>query len=188
MSSRKREKTHDRPDPPGWRRAVVPMVNLWLVLHFAAVGLAAATAGPSSELTLALWGVFRPYLLPLYLNQGYGFYAPEPTPSTLLEYDVVKPDGSIVSGRIPDASLSPRLLYQRNLLLCEHLNLAPDEGLQAWYRSYARHLCHLHGARVVRLVRVTHYPPTPAMVQEGVATDDPSTYQRVSLGDFPCEP
>ncbi len=187
MSSRKRDKPRRDAAPGRWRWRLT-LVNVWLVLHFIAVGLAAGTAGPTSELAVALWGVFKPYLLPLYLNQGYGFYAPEPTPSNLLEFEAELADGRTIQGVVPDPSLKPRLLYQRNLLLTEHVTLAPPDRISAWYKSYARHLCHAHGARSVRLTRVTHYPPTREMVRQGVATDDPSTYERVSLGEYPCEP
>ena len=176
------------PAPNMVRNFLRGLVNVWIVLHFVAIFSAAATAGPSSELLESLWKVFQPYLQVLYLNHGYGFFAPEPAPSMMLEYEAVLPDGSVKSGRNPPIEgIQPRLLYQRNLLLTEHLHLAPADRHDEWYRSYARHLCHALGARRVRLTTLVHSPPSPTMVRSGYEDDDPILYERFYLGEFPCE-
>jgi hypothetical protein len=156
------------------------------VWHFSAIVAAAASAGPTSGLILTAWKVFRPYLQALYLNHGYNFFAPEPNPTTLLDFEAERADGTVVHGRIPDRSIQPRLLYQRYLLLTEHIGIAPLALQEHWYRSYARHLCHRYGAAQIKLTRLTHYPPTMEMVRNGATLDGPVTYAEVNAGTFPC--
>lgn len=100
-------------------------INVWVVLHFTAIIAAAATIGPAAGYVLATWQLFHPYVQFLFLNHGFNFYAPEPSSSMLMEFEAVRPDGSSVTGRIPDPTLWPRLLYQRHLLLTEHISIAP---------------------------------------------------------------
>jgi hypothetical protein len=161
-------------------------INVWVVLHFTAIIAAAATIGPTSDYVLATWQIFRPYLQLLFLNHGFNFYAPEPSSSMLMEFEAVRPDGSTVSGKIPDPSLWPRLLYQRQLLLTEHISIAPDDR-RPWYRSYAHHLCRKHGASKVHLTLVNHVPMPMEMVRNGGRLDDPFTYTKLDLGDFSCD-
>jgi hypothetical protein len=176
--------------PTGW--AKYPLLrwvaSTWVVLHFTAIVVAAASAGPTySGLVGGVWTVFRPYLQIFYLNHGYQFFAPEPAPSTLLDYEVEAADGTVVArGRVPNQSLWPRLLYQRYLLLTEHIAVAPPDLQRHWYISYARHLCRRYGAAKVRLTRLTHVPPNMEMVRNGTRLDDPETYEEASLGTFAC--
>ena len=94
--------------PPG-NRFVRWTANLWVVFHFAAVLAAAGSVGPTSDLVLAGWSLFRPYLQVLYLNHGYNFFAPQPAPTTLLAYEVERDDGTVIRGRTLDRSVRPRL-------------------------------------------------------------------------------
>jgi hypothetical protein len=162
-------------------------INVWVLLHFTAIIAAAATLEPASGYVLATWQVFHPYLQFLFLNHGFNFYAPEPSSSMLMEFEAVRPDGSSVTGRIPDPSLSPRLLYQRHLLLTEHISIAPVDDRRPWYRSYARHLCRKYGASKVHLTLVSHAPMSMEMVRNGGHLGDPFTYTKLNLGDFTCD-
>jgi hypothetical protein len=162
-------------------------VNLWLVFHLAAIMLAPASVGPSSELVRAAWTVCRPYLQLLYLNHGYHYFAPEPGPSTLVAFTARGDSGLLAQGRIPDRQIKPRLLYHRYFMLTEHLNTAPPELRQPWCASYAEHLCRKYGARDVGLTRVTHLLPSPQMVRAGVRLDDPAGYTEQPLGIFRCD-
>jgi hypothetical protein len=166
-----------------WLRRVV---NCWVFFHFSAILTAAATSGPSSDLIYAAWRVFRPYLQFLYLNHGYNFFAPEPAPSTLLNFVAERDDGTSVPGRIPDGSLEPRLLFHRYLLLTEHIGIAPADLQENWYKSYARHLCRKYGAARVRLTRLTHYPASMEWIRDGGQLDNPASYDEMDLGVFPC--
>ena len=174
------------PAKPSGNRLMRWAVNSWVVFHFAAVIAAAGSVGPTSDLVLAGWKLFRPYLQFFYLNHGYNFFAPQPVPSILLDFEAVRDDGTVVRGRIPNRTIQPRLLYHRYLLLTEHIGVAPP-GLQPnWYKSYARHICHKYGAKRVSLTRVTHFPPTMEMVRNGMRLDAPWSYEEMFAGDFEC--
>jgi hypothetical protein len=161
-------------------------VNFWVLFHFAAVIAAAGSVGPTSDLVLAGWRLFRPYLQFFYLNHGYNFFAPQPVPSTLLNFEAVRDDGSVVTGRIPDRQTQPRLLYHRYLLLTEHIGVAPPDLQPNWYKSYARHICRKYGATRVSLTRLTHFPPTMEMVRNGTRLDESWSYEEMFVGDFSC--
>jgi hypothetical protein len=171
---------------PAGNRFVRWAANLWVVFHFAAVLAAVNTVGPTSDLLLAAWQPFRPYLQALFLNHGYNFYAPQPAPSTLLAYQVQRGDGTTVRGRVLDRSTKPRLLYHRYLLLTEHLVFVSPDMQQYWYKSYARHLCRKYGGSRVSLTRLIHYPPTMEMVRNGATLDESFTYEEMSVGEFSC--
>ena len=171
-----------RPD-----RVLRYFINLWVLLHFTAVISAAATVGSGSGYVLAVWQVFRPYLEVLFLNQGFNFYAPEPSATMMMAFEAERPDGSIASGHIPDPALRPRLLYQRHLLLTEHIGIAPTTAHRPWYRSYAHHLCRKFGATKVHLTLIRHDPLPIEMFRNGGHLDDPLTYTKLDLGDFTCD-
>jgi hypothetical protein len=174
------------PAKPAGNRLVRWAVNFWVLFHFAAVIAAAGSVGPTSDLVLAGWKLFRPYLQLFYLNHGYNFFAPQPVPSILLDFEAVRDDGTVVSGRIPNRTIQPRLLYHRYLLLTEHIGVAPPELQPNWYKSYARHICRKYGATRVNLTRVTHLPPTMEMVRNGMGLDAPWSYEEMFAGDFEC--
>jgi hypothetical protein len=172
-----------RPGRITWRM----LISLWLVFHIAAIIVAPATVGPSSELIRSAWDLFQPYLEVLYLNHGYHFFAPEPEESNLLAFEAERPDGSIVSGRIPDRKIQPRLLYHRYFMLTEHMAKADEELREPWHRSYAQHIGRVHGATQVKLIQQTHLLPTRERILEGGRLTDPESYEDNPLGDFPCE-
>jgi hypothetical protein len=179
-----------RPDSPPRKlpnRMLRYCINVWVLLHFTAIIAAAGSIGPAPGYAIAVWRVFHPYVQFLFLNHGFNFYAPEPSYSMLMEYEAFRADGSTVTGQIPDGSLWPRLLYQRHLLLTEHINIAPVLDRPAWYESYAHHLCRKFGAVKVRLTLVSHVPMPMEMVKRGGRLDDPFTYTKLDLGEFTCE-
>ncbi len=115
--------------------------------------------------------VYQPYLDALYLNHGYGFFAPDPGVSHLIDYTIELKDGSQVKGRFPDlAEHWPRLRYHRHFMLAEQIVAGAPE-------AYARHLLKSHDARRVRLERIEHVPASPEEVKNGMKLDDPSTYR-----------
>ncbi len=162
-------------------------INIWVVLHFTAVIAAAATVGSGSGYVLAVWQIFHPYLQVLFLNHGFNFYAPEPSATTMMAFEAERTDGSFASGQIPDPALRPRLLYQRHLLLTEHIGLVPDNERDPWYRSYARHLCRKFGATKVHLTLIRHEPIPMEIFRSGGQLDSPFTFTKLDLGDFPCD-
>jgi hypothetical protein len=162
-------------------------INLGLVLHVVAIIIAPAAVSPSSDLIQAGWDLFQPYLQILYLNHGYHFFAPEPGNSTLLAFQAERPDGTVVSGRIPNREIVPRLLYHRHFMLTEQMKDAPAELRDEWLGSYAEHICRKYGAARVRLTGQTHHLPTMEMIRSGVRLDDPSSYEDEDLGVFECK-
>jgi hypothetical protein len=162
------------------------IASLWVVFHFSAIISAATSANSASPLIFAVWKVFQPYLQVLYLNHGYSFFAPQPLPTTLLDFEAHRADGTVARGRISGLFAQPRLLYQRHLLLTEHITGVPASMQSHWYISYARHLCHKYKADRVSLTRLTHYPPTPEMVRNGTKMGDAVTYVELPLGSFEC--
>jgi hypothetical protein len=162
-------------------------INLCVILHFLAIISAAVVIGPAPGYAQAAWKLFHPYLQALFLNHGFNFFAPEPSPTTLMDFEVVRADGLIVKARIPDRSIWPGLLYQRHLLLTEHIGVVPEGFRDEWYRSYARHLCRKYGASKVHLVLLMHFPMDMEEVREGGRLDDPFTYQKMDLGDYSCD-
>ncbi len=166
------------------RRWALRAVNVWLVFHLAAIVIAPASVSPSSSLAQGAWEVVRPYLQLLHLNHGYHFFAPEPAASTLVAYTVHRDDGTIISGRIPNRDIHPRLLYHRHFMLTEYLTFAPAEHQELVYRTYAGHLCRRYGGGEVGLARVTHYLPLREAVLNGARLDDPATYAEEPLGTY----
>jgi hypothetical protein len=161
-------------------------VNIWLVYHLCGVVIAPAAVAPSSELIESAWYLVHPYLQFLCLNNGYHFFAPEPTESTLLAYKADRADGTVVEGRIPNRSIVPRLLYHRHFMLTEHMKDAPAELQSEWVSSYAEHLCRKFDAARVTLTGQIHNLPTMEMVRSGVRLDDPASYEDEPLGVFEC--
>jgi hypothetical protein len=162
-------------------------INLCVILHFSAIISAAVVVGPAPDYMQAVWKVFHPYLQVFFLNYGFNFFAPEPSPTTLMDFEAVRADGSIVKGRIPEGSIRQGLLYERQLLLTEHIGVVPEEFRNEWYRSYARHLCRKYGATKVHLVLLMHFPLPMEQIRAGWRLDNPFTYQKMDLGDFPCD-
>ncbi len=182
--SRRHARSSELADPGSRSRLIKRIISAWLVFHLAAVVVAPAAVSPSSELIESTWKVFQPYLQLLNLNNGYHFFAPEPTDSTLLEYEAERADGTIVNGRIPNRQTWPRLLHHRYFMLTEQMNSGPDELEQAWYQSYAEHVAAEWGARKVRLTRVNHLLPTMEAVRGGMTLEHPESYETEPLGEF----
>jgi hypothetical protein len=161
-------------------------INLAVVLHFTGVLAAAGSVLASPGYVTAIWDVFRPYLQCFSLNQGYNFFAPEPVPAHILEFEITRGDGTTVRRQLPDLSKKPHLLYERHLLLAEHIGISPLNDHRDYYRSYARHLCEMYGASKVRVIHFLHYPLTMEMVRNGVRLDDPVSFEEIDRGEFAC--
>jgi hypothetical protein len=175
------------PPAKGRHRFLRLVINVWLVFHVAAIVIAPAAVSPSSDLIEAGWDLFQPYLQVLDLNHGYHFFAPEPGDSTLLAFDAQRADGTVISGRIPNFGIVPRLLYHRHFMLTEQMKDAPEALQQEWVGSYAEHLCQKYGAARVKLTGQIHHLPTMEMVRAGMRLDDPTSYEDEDLGSFECK-
>jgi hypothetical protein len=111
---------------PTWGKLLISIV---VVLHVAAVisvPLSFASRGPGGESTAAAAArnFFLPYTRAFYLHHGYAFFAPNPGPNHLVDFQVEFADGrASVKGRFPDlATERPRLLYHRYFMMSEDLN------------------------------------------------------------------
>ncbi len=160
-------------------------INLAVVLHFSAILAGAGSVLAAPGYVRAIWEVFQPYLQCLSLNPSYNFFAPEPSPAHILEFEIIRADGTIVHRRLPDLSIRPHLRYERHLLLAEHIGISPISD-HNYYRSYARHLCEEYGASKVRVTHLLHYPSTMEMVKSGIRLDTPLSFEEIDRGEFAC--
>lgn len=130
----------------------------------------------------ALHKTFNHYLNLLYLNHGYEFFAPDPAGTHVINYQVTKPDGTVIEGRFPDLKEQwPRLLYHRHMMLAEQTQMiaeitGPDSVLQ-----YSNYLIRKHGGHCKMQLRF-HGLLSPEEIEAGATIDDPKTY--ILLGTF----
>lgn len=169
------------PETPRFKsKFLFVVVNCWLVFHLCASVLSPASVNPDSQFTREGFDLVLPYLEATHLAHGWSFFSPEPGASTLLEYEIVLPDGQLETHRIPNFDIKPRLLYHRHFMLTEFLGRlqnAPEEEQELWYRSFARAVCVKHNAQHVELRRVVHLLPNILRVQAGAPLDAPESYQ-----------
>ena len=176
-------------------RALKLLVSAAIIFHLAAV-IVPPLAGPppASRLASAIMQPMRPYVGLFYLGHGYRFFAPDPGPGHSIEYVVTRPDGSTVTGRIPDARNDrPRLAYHRRFMVSEKIAAqipppdAPqevrDEARRNWgplVKGVARRLLDDHGGEQVQLMLVQHFLPGPEEVLAGSVEPD----NRSPLGSY----
>jgi hypothetical protein len=102
-------------------------------------------------------------------------------------FTVRRDDGTVVSGRVPNRDIRPRLMYHRHFMLTEFLSFVPPEQRELLYRSYAGQLCRRYGGREASLARVTHYLPLREAVRDGAPLDDSALYAEEPLGTYQCD-
>jgi hypothetical protein len=171
--------------------AVRALVSVLVVLHVLAVFIGPWAMPPqNSELGASCARLFQPYLESMGLANGYRFFAPEPGPSHLVRYEVILPDGSQKQGVFPDRRQhKPRLLYHRHFMLSEFINTlanpdAPPDRAEAYAKSYAQHLAHLHQGTQVKLYLRRHFVPRMSEVRQGMRLTDERLYEERPLGTF----
>lgn len=206
------------PAPARWTPAVKTVVSVGIALHLAAVFIAPMSFAvrPGSPAIDPLRDAFRPYIQAMFLDHGYAFFAPDPGPSHLVEYQLTFADRrGPATGRFPDVQKHvPRLLYHRHFMLSESLQtyyvpatapsgVAPDsEAYRSWRRardhynalrdSYANHLARAHQAENARVHRLRHDFLPPAQFTrdrdlEGPTTlDDERTYSDLDAVNRPA--
>lgn len=184
------EDVGDQPDQsprPSWNWKKT-LGSILIVLHLLAVAIAPASVPPSSPTIQNGWLLFQPYLQLAFLNHGYHYFAPDPGPSSLIEYTVVTQDGQRIWGRIPDRNtIWPRLLYHRHFMLTEFYGGLPPaaaEMRQAVAETYAQQLMHQHQGVSVELSHVVHLLSTRQEVIAGGHLNDPHKYEFTPLGTF----
>ncbi len=187
---------------PGWAKGLVSLVLLY---HIVAILAGALAANPSSPLERSIAGLFAAYHQ--WIDQGYSYryYAPEPGPTAIVTAQIRfgdgKPEKTI---RLPERGARPKLLYQRQLALANHLTedvriahaMTGQGGQSRWARSYARHLAkEFPGSTEISLFLQTHLIPDPERVRQelaapgatGVNLDDDEYFTTPErIGDYPC--
>ncbi len=186
---------------PVWGRR---LVSALLLYHLAAILAGALAAPPASSLEREVAEAFGPYHQLIDQGYGYRYYAPEPGPTPVVTATVRYADGRPEeSVRIPDRGVSPRLRYQRQLALANHLTAdfmnarrETGDGTRSHYaRSYAQHIVRSHsGCASVTLYVQSHLIPDPREVRDALARgeavdlDAPEHYTAPErIGEFPCD-
>jgi len=117
--------------------ALKPVVSCAILFYLAVLILGPLSNPVGSEnLTRPIAKKVSPIHRALFLGHGYRFFAPDPGPSHLVEFEITKADGSIVNGRFPNrddaANSFPRLHYHRWFMLSETIwsehSLTPNEA------------------------------------------------------------
>ena len=140
MSSgqKQREKPAKKPKPtadktpstgwPAWARGVVSILVVW---HLFVVFIMALSNAQSSAVvvSIAQSTPVKAYADPLYLNHGYGFFAPDPPSGRLIEYTLFdKAGNTIETRRFPSRREHwPRLLYHRYMMLADQMDAVRGE-------------------------------------------------------------
>lgn len=123
---------------------------------------------------------FHHYLNLAYLNNGYEFFAPNPSGSNLIHYQVRDSGGDeIAAGEFPNLKEQwPRLFYHRHMMLAaQHVELGPEAG-----HHFAKHLIRIHNGQTSRVDWIYHKLLSPQQVLDETPLDAKSTY--VVLGEI----
>ncbi|HZZ27706.1 MAG TPA: hypothetical protein VFE46_06825 [Pirellulales bacterium] len=189
------------------------LISVALLAHLTAV-IAAPMAVPfgdaaPSQLQRGIASAFSPYLDMAYLDHGYRFFAPAPSPGHLVRYQLVLPDGTTNTGIFPDLKTEwPRLYYHRFFMLSEKLNRFWDadepaptdlpEEHRIWQlnrntfldvaHSYAQELFRQTGAKQVTLELVRHELPSPDDLLHDRPLTTPSLYHTLWSQTYKAEP
>ena len=200
----KSDTNHLVPPVVGWPPWARRLASAALLLHFAAVLTGALAAPPSSPLERSAAERFAWYHRIFDQGYGYRYYAPEPGPTPVvtatIRYDDGRPEETV---RLPERGVKPRLRYQRQLALANHLvsdfetaRRIGGGGVESVYaRSYARHLARTHpGSASVTLYSRLHLIPDPRLVQESIREGRPVDLDAEEfytaperIGEFPCD-
>ena len=188
---------------PPWARGLATAA---IGFHLVALLAAALAASPSSPLERAVADVFSPYYQLVDQGYAYRYYAPEPGPTPVATAVLRFADGREETIRLPERGVQPRLRYQRQLALANHLAEDVAAARRAgggrggeggiWARSYARHLSRTRGKGcvTVTLFLQSHLIPDPQHVFEerergGVVDLDAEEFYTTPerVGEFPCD-
>lgn len=109
----------------GWSAPVRVLISLCLGYHVLAMFVSPWAVPPTSELAVGVQRWVAHYQTLLYLNHGYRFFAPDPGPASVVEFQIQRADGSQFAGLFPDRQAInrdyPRLNYHRWFMWSETL-------------------------------------------------------------------
>jgi hypothetical protein len=191
--------------PVPLRRSLRLVISVVLILHLVVV--IATPMGiviPASQLAREIIQYAGPYLQAGNVSHGYAFFAPDPGPGHIIDYELSFPDGHTEQGTIPDLQEHwPRLRYHRHFMLTEQLaSLHEDEPLrpadsrydQEWKQmhdrwtlqnrdferratSYGHHLLNTTGASQVEMHLIRHHQASREDILGGGSLQDPKLYE-----------
>ncbi len=201
--------TRDFPDGAtagAWPVGLRWVVSIVILVHVAAVLAGALAAEPASDLERSASSWFSGYHQLLDQGVGYRYYSTAfpPTPVVLatLSFADGRPDEVV---RIPDRSVRPRLLYQRQLAMAHYLmedfeaarRDNGDGSKSRWAHAFATHLGKTHpGCKSVTLRLETHLVPRIERVLElqkrpGAGPVDLDADEFITtperIGVYPCD-
>jgi hypothetical protein len=186
---------------PGWARG---LVSALLGFHLLAMLAVALSGAPASALERSAVEPFVGYVEAIDQGRVHRYYAPAPPPTPVLTAELHFGEGEPSrSVRLPDRSVRPRIRYQRQLALANHLynefRMARSDPHGSrpsrWGASYARHLCEANPGctavtirvqehRVPDLVRLRHMAGPGRPLPD---VDDERFYTVPEVvGDYPC--
>lgn len=201
----KKHPAHTPQSPVPLRRSLRLVISVLLILHLVVV--IATPMGiviPASQLAREIIRYAAPYLQLGNVSHGYAFFAPDPGPGHIIDYELFFQDGHTERGTIPDLEeYWPRLRYHRHFMLTEQLaSLHEEEPLrpadsrydQAWKQmhdrwmlqnrdferrasSYGHHLLNTTGASQVEMHLIRHHPANREDILRGGSLQDPELYE-----------
>lgn len=147
---------------PAWARGVASAV---LGFHLLAMLAVALSGAPASPLERSVVAPFEGYVERIDQGHVHRYYAPTPPPTPIVHAELHFGDGPSRTIRLPDRSAWPRIRYQRQLALANHLfnefraARADPHGPRPsrWGASYARHLCAAHPGCTGVTIRVQQH-------------------------------
>ncbi len=164
-----------------WKKWVISLLVVW---HLFVVFINAFNQLPASPTVATIASYLAWYSNPLYANQGYNFFAPEPPLNQLVRYQVFSETGElVVEGEFPNKEQQwPRLLYHRHMMLADQAGIGLDqyeEPTELSLRSYGRHLLRTHNGDEIQLDLVRHLPLYPNDIIEGVDPNQPEQFRSI---------
>lgn len=187
----------------GWPRWARRVVSGLIAFHVAAVLAGALAAAPSSELERRAADLFAAYYQATDQGYAYRYYSdPGPTPvvTATVRYGDGRPEETV---RLPARGVRPRLRYQRQLALANHLTVdfreaqrSTGDGRKSPYAlAFARHIVRSRpGCATVALYTQDHLIPDPGRVREAERAGSPvdidgEEYYTVPerIGEFSCD-
>ena len=175
---------------PRWTRIGRATATVAILLYLGLV-IVPPLAGPapSSALATRMIQPLRPLVGALYLGHGYRFFAPDPGPGHAIRWGMRMPDGTTLSGELPDPAVDrPRLLYHRRFMIAEKIaGLVPAADAPADVRRVSKplwqplvmgvagQLLRRHGGVEVELSMVEFDLPAPEDTIAGRSAPDIET-------------
>ncbi|WP_422927582.1 hypothetical protein [Singulisphaera sp. PoT] len=187
---------------PPWAKA---LVSLALIFHIAAILAGALAASPSSELERSFAGLFATYHQVIDQGYSYRYYSPEPGPTAIaiakIKFADGRPEQTV---RLPERGVWPKIRYQRQLALANHLaedfrmaQAAGQGNMSNWAHSYARHLAKEYkGSTEISLFLQSHLIPNIDHIRheldergsKGVDLDAEEFFTAPErIGDYQCD-